>query len=83
MMTTNSNQITAMANQPGSRHDHWLDGPVPQGTFYWGAVVLKDMPPHSFYFADFRGDHVMVLTDKWTRTELADIVKYTNCINVP
>lgn len=40
----------------------WKQGPMPSGTWNWGAVVLEGMDPkNGFYFADFCGDHVKLV----------------------
>lgn len=38
----------------------WHAGPVPAGTYEWGAVVLQDQEGAGFYFADFKGDHLTI-----------------------
>lgn len=59
----------------------WKKGPMPAGTFNWGGVVTKDCPKGGFYFADFRGDHVLLNDGR--RIEAADVVLYDNELEVP
>jgi hypothetical protein len=38
----------------------WNKGPLPPGTYLWGGVVPINHKGSGFFFADFRGDHVVV-----------------------
>lgn len=37
----------------------WKVGPLPKNTYGWGGVVPVEQAISGFYFADFRGDHVI------------------------
>lgn len=61
----------------------WQAGPMPPDTWYWGGVVTKSIINQGgFFFADFRGDHVIIYPDE--KKVLADeIAFYNNCIGLP
>jgi len=59
----------------------WKSGPLPAGTWNWGAVTTADTKGGSFLFADFRGDHVV--TPDGRRIEPAAITLYNNSIELP
>ncbi len=62
----------------------WKRGPLPPGTWKWGACVPLTDPPMTsgFYFADFHGDHVTLPPDG--RVVKADEVAwYDNSIELP
>lgn len=44
-------------------HSEWKKGPLPAGTWNWGAIVT-DSVRAGFYFADFMGDHAMAYDPK-------------------
>jgi hypothetical protein len=60
----------------------WHKGPLPPGTWMWGAIVPKGLEGEGFYFADFMGDHVITYPGE-KRVEAADVVYYTNDIEMP
>ena len=60
----------------------WKDGPMPSGTYMWGAVQLKG-DKTGFRFADFCGSYVKLPMEKNRRVEAAEIVKYNNCLTCP
>lgn len=64
----------------------WQKGPLPPKTYHWGAVVTKDMlgaGGGGFVFADFRGDHVILVGDvKDVRVEAADVAWFNNSIEL-
>lgn len=40
----------------------WQKGPMPAGTYNWGGVVpAGEGMTGGFYFADFHGDHVILV----------------------
>lgn len=65
----------------------WQKGPMPPGTYNWGGVVTKELAGKSgFYFADFRGDHVVLCPDTNgtpKRVEAADILWFDNSLTLP
>jgi hypothetical protein len=59
----------------------WKKGPLPKDTFNWGGVVPVGLDS-GFYFADFWGDHVIVVpTGK--RLEPHEVAYYNNCLTEP
>lgn len=66
----------------------WHKGPLPEDTWNWGGVVvIGEESGHGFYFADFRGDHV-ILCGKTShgedaRIEAANVAYYNNCLGCP
>lgn len=40
----------------------WKPGPMPVGTYNWGGVVPTSHKGSGFYFADFCGDHVKIVS---------------------
>lgn len=64
----------------------WRCGPLPPDTWGFGGVQTKDCPEQSFLFADFRGDHVLLVnteTGKNTRLEACEVVQYNNSLDLP
>jgi hypothetical protein len=64
----------------------WHQGPLPNGTFNWGAIVEKGMSPSAgFMFADFRGNHVIAYGagEEPFRMEADQIGYYNNGILHP
>lgn len=64
----------------------WKHGPVPAGTYNWGAVVTKDClspagQPGAIKFAGFNGDHA-VLSDG-SRIDASDVILFNNSIEIP
>jgi hypothetical protein len=60
----------------------WRKGPLPPGTYNWGAVVPTDLQSEGFYFADFMGDHAILYPGE--RTVRADEVAfYDNGLTLP
>jgi len=67
------------------RGEGWCKGPMPPDTWLWGAVCLVGEGA-GFRFADFRGDHVLVMdpeTPSWRRVEAAEVAWYNNGIGEP
>lgn len=60
----------------------WKHGPMPEDTWNWGGVVLKDDGRDCFHFADFHGDHVTLVPDG-RRIEPEEILLYNNCLELP
>jgi hypothetical protein len=61
----------------------WHKGPMPSGTWNWGGVVpLGEQKSGGFYFADFRGDFV-VLCPSGKKLMADDIAYYNNSIELP
>jgi hypothetical protein len=45
------------------RHPDWKRGPLPPDTYGWGGVVpVTETTSGGFYFADFQGDKVVLVT---------------------
>lgn len=75
-----------------SKYPGWYRGPLPAGTYNWGAVVLASNPPGTCYMADFAGDHAKVqctdlpgkvVSGGTIRVEANEILAYTNAIPLP
>lgn len=64
---------------------NWKPGPLPPDTYYWGGVVTKEIAgTQGFYFADFRGDHVVILPARpEERVEAKDVLWYDNSLRLP
>jgi hypothetical protein len=63
----------------------WEEGPLPAGTWNWGGVVPHDALAHGgFFFADFRGDHVVMNPGdaKERRLEPHEVKYYDNGLTV-
>jgi hypothetical protein len=62
----------------------WRRGPLPAGTWFWGALVTRDVKV-GFYFADFRGDHAVVYTGAGgpRLVEAEDVAWYDNGLTLP
>lgn len=61
----------------------WRPGPLPEGTYYWGGVVLKG-DGRGFRFADFCGSHVIYMADfGYERAEADQVVWYDNGLTEP
>jgi len=61
----------------------WKNGPLPAGSWNWGAVVTKGGEAEGFYFADFMGDHVILPMLNNLRVELNEVLFYDNSITWP
>lgn len=67
----------------------WKPGPLPPNTWNWGGVVPVDEVGGGFYFADFCGDHVKLVSDGKTLPKEGRILKahevalYDNSLEVP
>ena len=65
----------------------WKKGPLPPDTWNWGAVVPTDGSAHpGFFFADFKGDHVVVIGSAYEEgliLEPDQIAWYNNSIDLP
>ncbi len=67
----------------------WKRGPMPAGTYYWGGIVLvknlhEGKTPHGFNFANFDGDHALILgKDGWIRVEPDEVAYYNNDLKLP
>lgn len=67
-------------------NDGWRKGPLPPDTWHWGGVVpVGSDPKDGFYFADFRGDHAMIINGDagWERVEAFDVAYFNNCLCMP
>lgn len=63
----------------------WKPGPMPEGTWFWGAVVLAG-EGNAMHFADFRGDHVLLFRADSAEpavVEAAQIRWYDNGLTEP
>jgi hypothetical protein len=61
----------------------WLPGPMPANTWGWGGVKLIEQGSTTgFYFADFKGDHVLINNGK-KRIDPHDVAYFDNSITLP
>ena len=61
----------------------WRRGPMPHDTWFWGGVVVRsNLVPDGFHFADFQGDHV-ILIPGGERIKAEDILWYNNLLHLP
>lgn len=60
----------------------WKKGPLPPDTWHWGGVVLVGEEGYGFYFADFRGDHILIIPGQ-KRVEASDVAWYDNNLELP
>ena len=66
--------------------DGWQKGPPPQGTWFWGGIVLEDSDPdNGFLLASFSGDHALIQEDGRfkKRVEFHDIAYWNNDLEWP
>jgi hypothetical protein len=64
----------------------WREGPLPKDTYNWGGVVIAGSEGPGFYFADFRGDHVIALgadNGKDRVLQPHEVKYYNNTITLP
>ena len=61
----------------------WKKGPLPPDTWNWGGVVESESNPSGFFFADFCGDHVMLMTNPPRKLQAHGVVWYNNCLELP
>lgn len=63
----------------------WKKGPLPADTYNWGGVVpVGEDTGGGFLFADFQGDHVLVIGGRLPRVLKADQVAiYDNSLELP
>jgi hypothetical protein len=64
----------------------WQKGPLPPDTYNWGGVVPDDHAGSGFYFADFRGDHVVIHPGdpkNEQRLEADQVRWWNNCLTLP
>jgi hypothetical protein len=68
----------------------WKKGPLPPGTYYWGGVVPvelggKPFAGGGFFFADFCGDHVVMLPGDPQEQTLKphEVAWYDNGLGLP
>ncbi len=69
----------------------WKEGPLPPNTWNWGGVVEKGEHPHNgFFFADFQGDHALIVVtssdDSPTypmELKADEVGWYNNCLELP
>lgn len=63
----------------------WKKGPLPEGTYQWGAVVPHDLEGPGFFFADFLGDAAGIWKPDGTRRTLEawEVKYYDNSIEMP
>jgi hypothetical protein len=60
----------------------WKKGPLPKGTYNWGAVVPVGEETGGFYFADFVGDSAILIPSE--RVVKADeVALYDNSLELP
>lgn len=60
----------------------WKKGPMPAGTWNWGGVVPVGTGTYGFFFADFHGDHV-ILIPSGKRVEPHEVAFYNNSLELP
>jgi len=61
----------------------WKKGPMPAGTYGWGGVVPFDLKSAGFYFADFCGDTVKVMTEPERIIQTHEVAYYNNSLELP
>ena len=64
----------------------WKKGPLPPNTWQWGgAIPQPGQGDMGFYFADFKGDHVIINPDtpNAKRVEAWEVAFYCNCLEIP
>jgi hypothetical protein len=65
----------------------WKRGPLPPGTYNWGGIInAESAGSGGFFFADFRGDHAVVIgrTGRLDeRVEAGEILWYDNGLELP
>jgi len=66
----------------------WKKGPLPPDTWNWGGVVpVTEKGGSGFYFADFKGDHAVISTNRGEKDGLIlkpeEIAYYDNSIEIP
>lgn len=62
----------------------WKKGPLPPNTFNWGGVIpVGDDIKFGFFFADFKGNHVILVDGQNTRLEAHQVGWYNNCLELP
>jgi hypothetical protein len=65
----------------------WKRGPLPHGTYNFGGVVTAEAAGSGgFYFADFRGDHAVIIGKAGRmdeRAEAGDVLAYDNGLELP
>ncbi len=62
----------------------WQKGPLPPETYGWGGVVPLHVGGGGFYFADFQGDKVEIVSEdpkEWLKPN--EVVWYDNSITLP
>jgi hypothetical protein len=68
-------------------NENWKKGPLPPNTWHWGGVVLVGQESWGFYFADFCGDHVKIVStnkkgpDRIVKPE--EVAWYNNSLDMP
>lgn len=60
----------------------WKKGPMPADTWNWGGVVPVDHQGTGFYFADFKGDHVLLCPGSRT-LQPEEVAWYNNALTLP
>lgn len=63
----------------------WKRGPLPPDTWHWGGVVPVGHEGGGFYFADFQGDHVVIMdgSAEPRRLKADEVAWYDNCLDLP
>jgi hypothetical protein len=65
----------------------WKRGPLPPGTYNWGGIVNTEAARlGGFFFADFHGDHALVIGKAGRideRVEAGDVLAYDNGLELP
>lgn len=63
----------------------WQKGPLPPNTWGWGGVVPMGGPKFGFYFADFCGSHVKLISGNppWKELSANEVAWYDNSLTVP
>lgn len=63
----------------------WQNGPLPDHTYGWGAVVPQDHEGPGFYFADFKGNKVTLISNKGVERTIKpyEVKFYDNSIESP
>ena len=63
----------------------WKAGPLPSNTYFWGGVVPVGEEASGFYFADFCGSTVKILTGLPGERVLTskEVAWYNNSLELP
>lgn len=61
----------------------WKNGPLPPETWMWGGItVVGENLNSGFYFADFHGDHAVIVPGGKI-VKASEVAMYDNCLELP